>query len=168
MPADLADDDVAHEVGVQHDAERLAADGRERMVDGELSARTRPRTGPGRLPTLCSRHTLRHEPQAAAGGARLGDALGRHVAQALLLDVGRRDAGVHGDVGQRGALAGGVPAVDVVRRIGLGDALGLRLRQGILEAAARAHRVEDEVGGAVEDGLEAEQAAVAAGRTRAG
>ena len=65
--ADLGDDDVAHEVGVQDDAERLLAERGERVVDVELggadlgadragrAGRSRPRAPASSAP---SRHTL--------------------------------------------------------------------------------------------------------------
>ena len=134
------------------------------------SARSRARTGP--LPTRRVRAGRRSlagfslppdaadQPQAPAGSPRRDDPLQRHVAEALALHVRRREARVHGDVGERGGLAGGVPAVDVVARVRLRVALGLRLRQRVVEGPAGAHRVDDEVGRPVEHRLEAEQGAV--------
>ena len=60
-----------------------------------------------------------------------------------------------GDLGQDGQLVGGVGAVHVERRVGLGVAapLGLGERLGVA-AALLAHAGEDEVAGAVEDALE--------------
>ena len=60
-----------------------------------------------------------------------------------------------GDLGQDGQLVGGVGAVHVQGRIGLGVAELLGLGQGVLiGAAVLAHAGEDEVAGAVEDALQ--------------
>ena len=68
------------------------------------------------------------------------------------MDVGGGDPGVEGQRGQDRGLGGGVEALDVGGRVGLGvpELLGLLERLG--EAGAGGvHLVEDEVGGAVDD-----------------
>ena len=113
------------------------------MVDVELlgtdagadGAGDRCGAGGRGLPGLVAPDAGDHS-QAATGGSRRLHPLRRHVAQALPLHVRRRDLRVHGDVGERGRLAGRVPAVDVVGRVGLGVALGLGSRERGLERAA--------------------------------
>ena len=78
------------------------------------------------------------------GGGDLGDA--------LAVDVGAGDPGVEGERGEDRGLGGGVEALDVGGRVGLGVAERLRLLDGVGEAGAgRVHLVEDVVGRAVDD-----------------
>ena len=64
-----------------------------------------------------------------------------------------------GQGGENRELVGGVDAVHVVGGVRLGVAQALGILQGIVERAAfRGHAGEDVVGGAVEDGLQADDA----------
>ena len=63
----------------------------------------------------------------------------------------RRQLGVHQDVGERGSLRRGVPAVDVERRVRFGDAFGLHSCQRGSEGVTILERREDVIGGAVHD-----------------
>ena len=63
------------------------------------------------------------------GGADLGDA--------LAVDLVARDAGVEGQRREDGGLGGGVEALDVGGRVGLGVAQGLGLLDGLGEARRR-------------------------------
>ncbi|CAM5730020.1 hypothetical protein SMICM304S_03128 [Streptomyces microflavus] len=78
------------------------------------------------------------------GGGDLGDALAVHVTDL--------DPGVEGDPGEDRGLRGGVEALDVGGRVGLGvpEGGGLVERLGVAGAAG-VHLVEDEVGRAVHD-----------------
>ena len=81
---------------------------------------------------------------ADVGGADFGDALAVHV--------GRGHRGVEGQAGHDGGLGGGVEALDVRGRVGLGVAQGLGLLQRLGEAGpGGVHPVQDVVGGAVDD-----------------
>jgi hypothetical protein len=81
-------------------------------------------------------------------GADLGDALAVHVAEA--------HPGVEGQRREDRRLRRGVVPLDVGRRIGLGVAELLGAREGVAEVGAGAgHRVEDVVGGAVDDAQDA-------------
>src|SRR3546814_8741627 len=83
--------------------------------------------------------------------ARARDVGGRHLGDALAVDIGRGDRRVEGDAGQDGGLGGGVETYDVGGRVGFGVAerLGLLERVGA-SAAGRVHAVEDVVSGAVD------------------
>ena len=72
------------------------------------------------------------------------------------MDLVERDARAEGEARQQGELVRGVEAADVEGRIGLGVALGLRLRQHVGERAVLAlHLGQDVVAGAVEDAVDA-------------
>ena len=75
---------------------------------------------------------------------------------AAAVDLGDRHGHAEGDLGQDGQLVGGVGAVHVERRVGLGVAppLGLGQRFAIGLARLLGHGGEDEVAGAVEDALQ--------------
>ncbi len=84
-----------------------------------------------------------------AGGLDVG---GGHLGDALAVDVGGGDPGVERQRGEDRGLRGGVEALDVGGRVGLGVAELLGLLQRLGEPGAGAvHLVEDEVGGAVDD-----------------
>ena len=91
--------------------------------------------------------------------SRLGGAQGlrRQVADAFAGDFFEADRNIHQDVDQRGGFYGGVPAVDVVRGVGFGDAEGLRFFQSLIEGEALLHFAEDHVCGRVQDAVEALQ-----------
>jgi hypothetical protein len=110
-------------------------------------------------------------PAIAAGVAH---AFGGEVADAFALDFiqadgrGRRaDGGVrhstsiaaiHQDGDQSRGFYGGIPAVDVVRGVGFGDAEVLRFLQRGVEGEAFFHLAQDHVGGGIQDAVEALQA----------
>ena len=78
-----------------------------------------------------------------------------HVGDAAAIDCRHRHGHAEGDLGEDGQLVGGVRAVHVERRVGLGVSAALGLGQGLgIAAAALSHAGEDEVAGAVEDTLE--------------
>ena len=78
-----------------------------------------------------------------------------NAGDAAALDGRHRHGDAEGDLGQDGQLVGGVGAVHVERRIGLGVAALLGLGQGLgVAAAVLGHAGEDEVAGAVEDALQ--------------
>ncbi len=80
----------------------------------------------------------------------------RDVADAFGVDAGEIDRPAKADARQDRELVGGVDAVDVEARIGLGIAELLRLGQHLGEfAPALAHRRQDVVRGAVEDAVDA-------------
>ena len=84
--------------------------------------------------------------------AGLGDVLGADGTDALLVDVVGGHAGAKADGGEDGRLAGGIEAVDVGGRIGLGIALGLGIGEHVgVIGALGVHARQDVVGGAVED-----------------
>ena len=86
----------------------------------------------------------------------VGDVQRGDVADALDMHAGEIDRAAERDAGEDRQLVGGVDAVDVEARIGLGIAQLLRLRQHVGELAARlAHRRQDVVAGAVEDAVDA-------------
>ena len=88
---------------------------------------------------------------AAHLGGR-GDVARGHLGDALAVDVGGGDPGVEGEAGQDRGLRGGVEALDVGGRVGLGVPELLGLLERLVEAGAGGvHPVEDEVGGAVDD-----------------
>src|SRR4030042_3300297 len=82
---------------------------------------------------------------AEVAGAEAGDS--------LPVDVLGVDVGVEGQAGQDGHLVGGIHALDVVGRVGLGVAqlLGATERRPEVGSLA-AHAGQDVVGGAVDDG----------------
>ena len=82
----------------------------------------------------------------------------RDVPDAFGVDAGEIDRPAKADARQDGELVGGVDAVDVEARIGLGITELLRLGQHLGEfAPALAHRRQDVVRGAVEDAVDALQ-----------
>ena len=84
--------------------------------------------------------------------AGLGDVLGADGADTLLVHIIGGNAGAKADGGEDGRLAGGVEAVDVGGRVGLGIALGLRVGEHVgVIGALGVHARQDIVGGAVED-----------------
>ena len=84
--------------------------------------------------------------------AGLGDVLGADGTDALLVDVVGGHAGAKADGGEDGRLAGGIEAVDVGGRVGLGIALGLGVGEHVgVIGALGVHARQDVVGGAVED-----------------
>ena len=84
--------------------------------------------------------------------AGLGDVLGADGTDALLVDVVGGHAGAKADGGEDGRLAGGIEAVDVGRRVGLGVALGLGVGKHVgVIGTLGVHARQDVVGGAVED-----------------
>ena len=88
----------------------------------------------------------------AAHVLRGGEVGGGDLGHALAVDVVEAHARVEGDPGEDGGLGGGVEALDVGGRVGLGVPEGGGLVEGLLVAGARGvHLVEDEVGGAVDD-----------------
>ena len=75
---------------------------------------------------------------------------------ALDVDLVERHARAERQAGQQGELVGGVEAADVEGRVGLGVALGLRLREHVGERAMLLlHLRQDVVAGAVEDAVDA-------------
>ena len=75
---------------------------------------------------------------------------------ALDVDLVEGDAGAEGQARQQRELVRGVEAADVEGRVGLGIALGLRLRQHVGEGAVLLlHLGQDVVAGAVEDAVDA-------------
>jgi len=77
------------------------------------------------------------------------------VADAFDMDAGKIDPRAERRTGQHGELVGGVDAVDIEARIGLGVAGRLRLGQHDVEVAAGlAHGRQDVVAGSVEDAVE--------------
>ena len=80
----------------------------------------------------------------------------RDVGDAFHVDVVGRDLGAEGKAGQDRQLVGGVVALDVEGRIGLGVAEALRILQAGLEGQALGlHAGQDVVAGAVEDAEDA-------------
>ena len=98
-------------------------------------------------PALAARPS--DELQASARRPRFNGARSGRGRDALPIDGVRRDAGAEQDIGERRRLRGRVPAVHVERRIGLGDAPRLHLRQRRRERLSLFHGSEDEVGRAV-------------------
>ena len=89
---------------------------------------------------------------AVAELARVGHVLGRQAADALGVDALELQRDAEGDGGEDGELVGGVDALDVEGRVGLGVAARLRLGEDVGELAPGvAHLGEDEVAGAVDD-----------------
>ena len=83
-------------------------------------------------------------------------------------DVVNADARVEGQRGEDGALGSGVEALDVGGGVGLGEAKVLRLLESILVAQTlRAHRIQDEVGRAVDDAHDGRDAVTGEGLTQA-
>ncbi len=83
------------------------------------------------------------------GGGEVG---GGDLGHALAVDVVEAHAGVEGDAGEDGGLGGGVEALDVGGRVGLGVPEGGGLVEGLLiPGTRRIHFVEDEVRRAVDD-----------------
>ena len=94
------------------------------------------------------REQLDHAAHLGGGG----DVAGGDLGDALAVHVGGGDAGVEGEAGQDRGLGGGVEALDVGGRVGLGVPELLGLLERLVEAGAGGvHPVEDEVGGAVDD-----------------
>ncbi len=88
----------------------------------------------------------------AAHGAGAGDVRGGDVADALPVDVVQGHPGVERQLRDDRRLRGGVEAVDVRARVGLGVSERGRLLKGLGEACAGlVHPGEDVVGGAVDD-----------------
>ena len=84
--------------------------------------------------------------------AGLGDVLGADGTDTLLVHIVGGNAGAKADGGEDGRLAGGVEAVDIGGRVGLGIALGLRVGKHVsVIGALGVHARQDIVGGAVED-----------------
>ena len=84
--------------------------------------------------------------------AGLGDVLGADGADTLLVHIIGGNAGAKADGGEDGRLAGGIEAVDVGGRVGLGIALGLCIGEHVgVIGALGVHARQDVVGGAVED-----------------
>jgi hypothetical protein len=79
------------------------------------------------------------------------------------------DPGVEGQAGEDGGLGGGVEALDVGGRVGLGIAQGLGLLDGLGEArAGGVHLVQDEVRRAVDDADDLAHVVTGEGLTHAG
>jgi len=89
-----------------------------------------------------------------------GDLVDGHASDALDLDVLEGDIGAKGVVGEDDELDGGVDAVDVVAGVGFGVAQARGFGEGVFVAAGvwAVHRGEDEVGGAVEDAIDGQEA----------
>ena len=84
--------------------------------------------------------------------AGLGDVLGADGTDTLLVDIVGGHAGAKADGSEDCRLAGGVEAVDVGGRVGLGIALGLRVGKHIgVIGALGVHARQDIVGGTVEN-----------------
>ena len=82
----------------------------------------------------------------------VGHILAADVADAFDVDLVELQRDAKGDRGQDGELVGGINALDVEGRIGLGVAQRLRLGQYFRKVAALlTHRGQDEIGGAVDD-----------------
>src|SRR5690606_23435565 len=106
------------------------------------------------------------------GDAEMLDAIaefGRHLhvlgldpADALGVDAAELQRNAKGDGGENGQLVGGVDALDVERRVGLGIAEALRLGERIVEALLLcAHGRQYEIPGAVDDACDAPDAVAA-------
>ena len=84
--------------------------------------------------------------------AGLGDVLGADGADTLLVHIIGGNAGAKADGGEDGRLAGGIEAVDVGGRVGLGIALSLGVGEHVsVIGALGVHARQDVVGGAVEN-----------------
>ena len=84
--------------------------------------------------------------------AGLGDVLGADGTDTLLVDIVGGHAGAKADGSEDCRLAGGVEAVDVGGRVGLGIALGLRVGKHVgVIGALGVHARQDIVGGTVEN-----------------
>ena len=84
--------------------------------------------------------------------AGLGDVLGADGTDTLLVHIIGGHAGAKADGGEDRRLAGGVEAVDVGGRVGLGVALGLGVGEHVgVIGALGVHARQDVVGGAVEN-----------------
>ena len=84
--------------------------------------------------------------------ASLGDVLGADGTDTLLVHIVGGNAGAKADGGEDRRLAGGIEAVDVGGRVGLGIALGLCIGEHVgVIGALGVHARQDVVGGAVED-----------------
>jgi hypothetical protein len=79
------------------------------------------------------------------------------VADAFAGDFFEANRNIHQDGDERGGFYGGVPAVDVVRGVGLGYAEGLRFLQRLVEGEALFHLAEDYVRGGIQDAVESVQ-----------
>ena len=91
-----------------------------------------------------------------AQAAGEGDITGGEGADALAVHVGGGDLGAEDDAGHDGSLGGGVAAVHIRAGVGLGEAQGLRLGEGVgVAGTAGGHAAEDVVGGAVDDAHDA-------------
>ena len=82
----------------------------------------------------------------------MGDVLGADGTDTLLVHIVGGNAGAKADGGEDRRLAGGVEAVDVGGRVGLGVALGLGVGEHVgVIGALGVHARQDVVGGAVEN-----------------
>ncbi|MNK62274.1 hypothetical protein D3C87_814440 [compost metagenome] len=97
-----------------------------------------------------ARHAQQLDAKAQLFGAGHVQALQR--GDAFDLRIGKADRHAEGIGGQQRGLVGGVDALDVEGRVGLGIAQRLGLRERVAEVQALvAHLAQDEVGGAVDD-----------------
>ena len=141
----LRDHDSARGPRVELERVRFALENRERIgrVElAELDGRVDPAAGSGRA---------RDELEARAAGHRRPRTRARTGIDGHAPDLVRRDPGVEKHIRQRRGLGGGVPAFEIERRIGLGDAGGLHFRQRLIERLAALERGEDEIGRRVHD-----------------
>ena len=75
---------------------------------------------------------------------------------AIAFDRLWRCSRAHQHVRQRGGLRRRIPAIEIERRIGFGDALRLHARERGVEVLAMLDRGQDVIGRAVDDAAEAE------------
>src|SRR5690606_12706456 len=107
-------------------------------------------------------------PRRAVSANKASDQLGNETLHSPRFDVVRRDRlnafydqiahrqdGVEAEIGDEYELAGSVPALGVVARVGLGETACLGARQRLVEAEVPVHhRVEQVVGGGVQNALD--------------
>ena len=141
--------DLADGVALEHDGVEGARDRGERMLpvdEGGLHADVEPAVDEG-----CGAD----EPDGHAHLARSLDLVRPEALDALVVDVGERDARAERDGGEDRHLRGRVRARDVVGRVGLGEPARLRLGERLVVGGAALHFGEDEVGRPVDDAEDA-------------
>ncbi len=146
----LADRDPVEDVGLEDQCVRAAIERCQQVVSRQFARCHRADQRPARLAS-CGGDQL----QPHASSDRVTRGLARAGVEPGAKDVVRCDPRIHQDVGERGGLGRGVPAVHVERRIGLGDAFRLHPRQRVFERRSGFERRDDVVGRRVDDAFEA-------------